>query len=60
MQQVEVIIEGGKPTVKVKCVKGQVCKELTEALVMSLGDVEESKPTSEFYEQAKQTVKTGR
>lgn len=59
MQQVEIIFKDGQPTVKVKCVKGQACKKLTEDLVMSLGDVVESKPTSEFYEQSQQKIKVG-
>jgi hypothetical protein len=60
MQQVEIIIEGGTPTVKVKCVKGRKCKDLTAALEAALGDAAESKPTTEMYEQEKQTVKAGR
>ncbi len=60
MQQVEITIEGGTPTVKVKCVKGQACKDLTRALEAALGDVRESAPTKEMYEQAKQTAKVGR
>jgi hypothetical protein len=57
MQQVEIIIEGGQPTVKVKCVKGKACKDLTKQLEAALGDVQGSKPTPEMYEQAKQTNK---
>jgi hypothetical protein len=57
MQQVEIIIEGGVPTVKVKCVKGRACKDLTKALEAALGEVKESKPTAEMYEQAKQVNK---
>ena len=39
MQQVEIIIEGGTPTVKVKCVKGKSCKDITKALEAALGNV---------------------
>jgi hypothetical protein len=60
MQQVIITIEDGTPIVEVKCVKGQVCKKLTEDLVKALGDTVESNPTAEFYEQAKQTIKAGR
>lgn len=55
MQQVEITIENGVPTVKVKCVKGQACKDLTRALEAALGEAQESKPTAEMYEQ--QTAK---
>jgi hypothetical protein len=57
MQQVEITIEGGVPTIKVKCVKGQACKDITRALEAALGEAKDSKPTKEMYEQAKQTVK---
>lgn len=60
MQQVEIIIEGGTPTVKVRCVKGRACKDLTKALEAALGDVQKSTPTEEMYEQARQTSKVGR
>lgn len=60
MQEVVITIENGTPVIHVKCVKGKTCKDLTEDLAMALGDVKESKPTSEFYEQAKQTIKANR
>jgi hypothetical protein len=60
MQQVEIIIENGTPTVKVKCVKGKSCKDITKALEAALGDVAKSSNTSEFYEQANQTSKASR
>lgn len=60
MQQVEITIENGTPTIKVKCVKGQTCKDITKALEAALGDVRDSTPTAEMYEQAKQEFKIGR
>lgn len=60
MQQVEITIENGVPTIKVKCVKGQACKDLTKALEAALGDTKEWKPTPELYEQAQQIVKASR
>jgi len=59
MQQVEIIFEDGVPTVKVKCVKGRACKDLTKTVEKLLGETKESKPTTEMYEQAKQTSKAG-
>lgn len=55
MQQVKIIIENGVPTVSVNCVKGKSCKDITRALEAALGEVSESKPTGEMYEQ--QSVK---
>jgi hypothetical protein len=60
MQQVIIIIKDGVPTVKVRCVKGKSCKDLTRDLEAALGDVRSATPTEEFYEQAKQTAKAGR
>lgn len=60
MQEVEITIENGSPVVKVKCVKGKSCTDLTKALEAALGEAEVSSPTSEYYEQAKQTTKAGR
>jgi len=57
MQQVTITIEAGTPTVSVKGVKGKSCKDITKALEAALGETKESKPTGEFYEQAKQTAK---
>jgi len=57
MQQVEIIIEGGTPTVKVKCVKGGACKDITRALEAALGETTESKPTKEMYEQTNERIK---
>jgi hypothetical protein len=57
MQQVEIIIEGGTPTIKVKCVKGKACKDITRALEAALGESKSSKPTGEMYEKASQTAK---
>lgn len=59
MQQVEVIIEGGVPTVKVKCVKGRTCKDITRALEAALGETKETVPTGEMYEQSKQATRVG-
>jgi hypothetical protein len=60
MQQVEIIIEDGTPTVKVKCVKGKACKDLTRDLEAALGNASKSTPTAEMYEQAKQESKANR
>jgi Protein of unknown function (DUF2997) len=60
MQQVEIIIDGGTPTIKVRGCKGKSCKDLTRGLEAALGEVDDSKPTAEFYEQAKQTTKASR
>lgn len=60
MQEVVINIVDGTPTVMVKCVKGRKCKDITRDLEAALGDVEKTSNTSEFYEQAKQTVKAGR
>jgi hypothetical protein len=60
MQQVEIIIENGTPTIKVKCVKGKTCKDLTRELEAALGDTAKSTPTAEMYEQAKQESKANR
>jgi len=57
MQQVEIIIEGGSPTVKVRGCKGPACKALTKDLEAALGEVKETQPTTEMYEQAKQNAK---
>ena len=57
MQQVEIIIQGGVPTVKVNCVKGRSCKDITRALEKALGETKTSKPTAEMYEQTQQTTK---
>lgn len=57
MQQIEITIEGGVPTIKVKCVKGQACKDITRALEAALGETKESTPTKEMYEKATQTAK---
>jgi hypothetical protein len=51
MQQVEVIIKGGKPVVTVKCVKGLDCKKLTQGLEAALGETVSDTPTQEMYEQ---------
>jgi len=59
MQQVEITIEGGVPTIKVKCVKGKACKDITRALEKALGETKSSTPTQEMYEQARQTAKAG-
>lgn len=60
MQQVEIIIEGGSPTIRVRGCKGKSCKDLTRALEAALGETEGSTPTAEFYEQASQTTKASR
>jgi hypothetical protein len=60
MQQVEIIIENGSPTVMVKCVKGKSCKDITKALEAALGNAVKSTPTAEMYEQANQTTKANR
>jgi hypothetical protein len=57
MQQVIIDIEGGTPKITVKCVSGADCKKLTKELESKLGTVQESKPTREMYERAKQTTK---
>lgn len=59
MQQVEITIEAGTPTVKVKCVKGRACKDITRALEAALGEAQTSVATSEMYEQIKQENKAG-
>lgn len=60
MQQVEILIENGTPKVSVKYVKGSDCKRITKDLEAALGEVKESKPTSEMYERATQNVKASR
>lgn len=61
MQQVEIIIEGGSPTVKVRGCKGKACKDLTKGVEQALGDVQETTATAEFYEkQVSQTTKASR
>jgi hypothetical protein len=57
MQQVEITIEGGVPTVKVKCVKGKGCKDITRALESALGETTKSTPTKEMFERAEQHAK---
>ena len=57
MRHVIITIEGGSPKISVLGVKGKSCKDLTRELEAALGETTESKPTNEFYEQAKQTTK---
>ena len=60
MQQVEITIVDGTPTIKVRGCKGKSCKDLTRDLEKALGETDTSTPTAEFYEQARQTTKAGR
>ena len=60
MQQVIVTIENGVPHIEVKGCKGKTCKDITRQLEASLGDVESTKPTTEFYEQAQQNNQASR
>jgi hypothetical protein len=60
MQQVEITIENGTPTIKVRGCKGKSCKDLTRDLEKALGDAETTTPTAEFYEKASQTNKASR
>jgi hypothetical protein len=59
MRRVIVTSEGGKVTVKVECVKGQACKDLTRDVEKLLGERVSDTPTQEMYEQAQQNVKAG-
>jgi Protein of unknown function (DUF2997) len=57
MQQVEITIEAGVPTIKVKGAKGASCRELTWKLEQLLGEKTSMEPTKEMYEQTSQTAK---
>ncbi len=55
-QEIDIQISpDGKVTLKVRCVAGQACVELTRALEEELGIVVEREKTSEYYQDAVST-----
>lgn len=52
-----IIDENGEITIEVNGLKGSACKKLTEELINSLGEVKETKLTSEYYQKPLASVK---
>lgn len=51
-QEVEVVIApDGKVSIRVRCVKGAECVELTRPIQEALGQVVEQRKTDEFYQE---------
>lgn len=61
MQQITVeIASDGSTKIKVDCVQGTACADLTAALEKALGKTVQDTKTKEYYERANQNLNVGR